>query len=111
MQSPPLEPHAYLPIPAIPRQLVFLLLNAATQYVCIRGVNILGSVASALTVTIVLNIRKLVSLLLSVWLFGNVLGSGVLMGATVVFAGGLVYGLESQRLAAARRAEREAKKA
>lgn len=81
----------------IPRQVFFLVLNALTQYLCIRGVNILGAVSSALTVTIVLNIRKLVSLLLSVWLFGNELHIQVLVGAAVVFGGGFLYGVESQR--------------
>lgn len=90
-------------LPHIPRQVLFLLLNSLTQYVCIRGVNILGSISSALTVTIVLNIRKLVSLLLSIWLFGNTLSSGVMAGATVVFAGAFLYGFESQRLGAKRR--------
>ena len=103
LKSPPLDPIPYLPIPRIPRQLVFLATNALTQYVCIRGVNILGSVSSALTVTIVLNVRKLVSLIFSIWLFGNVLGSGVLLGAAVVFVGGLIYGLESQRQSQIRR--------
>lgn len=70
---------------------------------CIRGVNILGSISSALTVTIVLNIRKLVSLLLSIWLFGNKLSSGIMVGACVVFAGGFLYGFESQRIGAERR--------
>jgi len=45
----------------------------------------------------VLNIRKLVSLLLSIWLFGNELHAQVLLGAAVVFGGGFLYGLESQR--------------
>lgn len=81
----------------IPRQVFFLVLNSLTQYLCIRGVNILGSISSALTVTIVLNIRKLVSLLLSIWLFGNELHVQVLFGAAVVFGGGFLYGLESQR--------------
>ncbi|KAH0424787.1 AMP deaminase [Colletotrichum camelliae] len=55
----------------IPSQLAYLVTNVLTQYACIRGVNLLAAVSSALTVTIVLNIRKLVSLLLSIWLFGN----------------------------------------
>lgn len=63
----------------------------------------LGSIATALTVTIVLNIRKLVSLLLSVWLFGNKLNTGVLVGATVVFVGGFAYAVEGQRQSAARK--------
>ncbi|KAL7275127.1 golgi uridine diphosphate-N-acetylglucosamine transporter [Rhizina undulata] len=99
----PLLPHR---IQNVPREVVYLLLNAITQYVCIRGVNILGSISSALTVTIVLNIRKLVSLLLSIWLFGNELGKGVLLGAAVVFGGGFLYGIESQRLKAKARGKK-----
>lgn len=79
----------------IPSQLVFLALNVLTQYACIRGVNLLAAAASALTVTIVLNIRKLISLLLSIWLFGNRLASGTLVGAVVVFSAGALYSLDS----------------
>ena len=81
-----------------PRLLVALLANAITQYVCIRGVNLLAARASALTVTIVLNIRKLVSLLLSVWLFDHILSDGVVLGAAIVFASGALYAWEGQRL-------------
>ncbi|KAH8676372.1 UDP-N-acetylglucosamine transporter YEA4 [Xylariales sp. PMI_506] len=80
----------------VPSQLVFLVVNVLTQYACIRGVNLLASVSSALTVTIVLNIRKLVSLLLSIWLFGNRLASGTLIGAVVVFSAGGLYSLDSK---------------
>lgn len=76
-----------------PSQLVYLATNVLTQYACIRGVNLLAAVSSALTVTIVLNIRKLVSLLLSIWLFGNQLAPGTLIGAIVVFSAGALYSL------------------
>lgn len=81
----------------IPSQVVYLILNVLTQYACIRGVNLLAAATSALTVTIVLNIRKLVSLLLSIWLFGNRLASGTLLGAIVVFSAGALYSLDSKR--------------
>ncbi|EPS38590.1 hypothetical protein H072_7713 [Dactylellina haptotyla CBS 200.50] len=87
----------------IPQQLFYLGVNAVTQYVCVRGVNYLAGMSTALTVTIVLNIRKLVSLLLSIWLFGNKLSGGVISGAMVVFLGAFVYGLESQRQGKMRR--------
>lgn len=80
----------------IPSQLAFLFVNVLTQYACIRGVNLLAAVSSALTVTIVLNIRKLVSLLLSIWLFGNRLATGTLVGAIVVFSAGALYSLDSK---------------
>ncbi|KAE8348410.1 UAA transporter family-domain-containing protein [Aspergillus coremiiformis] len=82
----------------IPMQVLYLLVNAFTQYLCIRGVHLLSAKTSSLTVTIVLNIRKLISLLLSIYLFGNDLASGVLIGALVVFVGGALYGFEGARL-------------
>ncbi|KAL2809876.1 UAA transporter [Aspergillus granulosus] len=82
----------------IPVQVFYLLLNALTQYWCIRGVHLLSAKSSSLTVTIVLNIRKLVSLLLSIRLFGNSLSHGVLAGAVLVFVGGAIYGFEGARL-------------
>lgn len=78
----------------IPSQLAYLVINVLTQYACIRGVNLLASTSSALTVTIVLNVRKLVSLLLSIWLFGNRLAPGTLIGATIVFSAGGMYSLD-----------------
>ncbi|CAL3967020.1 hypothetical protein PZA11_003450 [Diplocarpon coronariae] len=81
----------------IPSQLAYLVTNVLTQYACIRGVNLLASAASALTVTIVLNVRKLVSLLLSIWLFGNRLSPGTLVGAFIVFFAGGMYGLEGSK--------------
>jgi len=83
----------------IPSQVVYLALNVLTQYACIRGVNLVAAVSSALTVTIVLNIRKLVSLLLSIWLFGNRLAPGTLVGAVVVFSAGALYSLDGKKKA------------
>jgi solute carrier family 35 (UDP-xylose/UDP-N-acetylglucosamine transporter), member B4 len=79
----------------VPSQVVYLVLNVLTQYACIRGVNLLAAASSALTVTIVLNIRKLVSLLFSIWLFGNRLAAGTLAGAVVVFFAGGLYSFDS----------------
>lgn len=83
----------------IPSQLIYLITNVLTQYACIRGVNLLAAVSTALTVTIVLNIRKLISLLLSIWLFGNKLAPGTLLGAMVVFGAGGLYSLGARRRA------------
>jgi UDP-xylose/UDP-N-acetylglucosamine transporter B4 len=94
--------HKHAPIQSaldrLPIQVAFLIMNALTQYLCIRGVHLLSAKSSSLTVTVVLNIRKLVSLLLSIYLFGNHLGSGVLVGAVLVFVGGGLYGFEGARL-------------
>jgi UDP-xylose/UDP-N-acetylglucosamine transporter B4 len=85
----------------IPVQVAYLAMNALTQYLCIRGVHLLSAKSSSLTVTIVLNVRKLVSLLLSIYLFGNHLAGGVLIGAALVFVGGGLYGFEGARLRSA----------
>lgn len=91
---------------AIPTAIPLLLLNALTQYLCISGVNRLSAKSSSLTVSIVLNVRKLVSLLLSIWLFGNTLPTGVVLGAALVFAGGALYAVPSkQGLGLVRRGE------
>ncbi|KAL5364515.1 UAA transporter [Aspergillus floccosus] len=88
----------YSALDHIPVQVFYLVMNALTQYLCIRGVHLLAAKSSSLTVTIVLNIRKLVSLLISIHLFGNNLAPGVLLGALFVFVGGALYGFEGARL-------------
>lgn len=80
-----------LGVVAPPRRLVLLLLNAFTQYICVRGVNNLAGNSTALTVSIVLNVRKFVSLLLSIYLFGNSLSPMTVLGTVLVFAGAGLY--------------------
>lgn len=89
----------FIPLPGVvvPVQLIYLGINVLTQYACIRGVNLLAAASTALTVTIVLNIRKLVSLLLSIWLFGNSLAPGTLIGALIVFSAGALYSLGTSK--------------
>lgn len=85
---------------AVPSAIVILLLNTVTQLVCVAGVHRLTSRVSSLTVTLVLVVRKAVSLLISVFLFGDrydqmSLVAKVMMlgGAGLVFAGTLAYSL------------------
>ncbi|PYI27768.1 UAA transporter [Aspergillus indologenus CBS 114.80] len=93
LDSHPLQ----LILAAIPTRLMYLVINALTQYLCIRGVHLLSAKTSSLTVTIVLNIRKLASLLLSIYIFGNSLAPGIIVGALLVFLGGALYGYEGAR--------------
>ncbi|KAH8732906.1 Dolichyl-phosphate-mannose-protein mannosyltransferase-domain-containing protein [Phaeosphaeriaceae sp. PMI808] len=74
------------------QHVIYLTANAVTQLLCITGVNILSANTSAVTVTIVLNIRKLVSFLLSIWIFGNHMGGLMKAGAAVVFGAGALRG-------------------
>ena len=79
----------------LPQGIAFLLLNSATQLACITGVNLLSAQASAVTVTIVLNIRKLVSFVASTVLFGHRLSGMMCLGAGLVFGAGALYGWET----------------
>lgn len=81
----------------VPKALLYLLANGLTQYVCVRGVNNLAGNATALTVSIVLNVRKFVSLLLSIYLFGNQLSIGTILGTILVFLGASLYSYSSSR--------------
>jgi drug/metabolite transporter (DMT)-like permease len=101
---PPLIPAQLLPyipfsiqrfISVTPTSIYHLVLNSVTQLVCITGVNMLGSRSSAVTVTIVLNVRKLVSFMLSVWIFGNHMSMLMAAGAALVFGAGALYGWET----------------
>ncbi|KAF2750655.1 glycosyltransferase family 39 protein [Sporormia fimetaria CBS 119925] len=87
------------------QHVIFLTANAVTQLLCITGVNILSANTSAVTVTIVLNIRKLVSFLLSIWLFGNQMSGMMKVGAAMVFGAGALYGWETSYVIPKKRRE------
>jgi len=90
-----LSPSVQKLLASIPRSLIYLAMNSIMQLICITGVNLLGACSSAVTVTIVLNIRKLVSFTLSIWLFSNNLSGLMIVGATLVFGAGALYGWET----------------
>lgn len=77
----------------LPAVLPVLLANTLTQLLCTSGVNRLTTRVPALTVTLVLVVRKAVSLVLSVVLFeGSAVKWGMLWsGAFLVFAGTVGY--------------------
>ncbi|SNX82251.1 related to YEA4 - uridine diphosphate-N-acetylglucosamine transporter [Melanopsichium pennsylvanicum] len=69
-----------------------LLLNVLTQLLCINGVNRLTSKVTSLSVTLVLVVRKAVSLMVSVMLVQRSMGSmGLWIGATMVLTGTVGY--------------------
>ena len=78
-----------------PTLLVYLFLNVFTQFLCVSGVNQLASSTTALSVSIVLNLRKFISLVLSYCVFGHRLDLGMVTGATLVFIGAGWYSQES----------------
>jgi UDP-xylose/UDP-N-acetylglucosamine transporter B4 len=111
LSTPPLSVPDSLPVlqsANLTQEIAYLLLNSVTQLACITGVNLLSAQASAVTVTIVLNVRKLVSFVASTVLFGHQLSGMMCLGAAMVFGAGALYGWEtSYRIPVQRKREQE----
>jgi UDP-xylose/UDP-N-acetylglucosamine transporter B4 len=75
----------------LPSALVYLLLNTCTQLLCVLGVNRLTGRVSSLTVTLILTVRKAVSLLLSVAVYGGQGNMKMWAGGALVFIGTITY--------------------
>lgn len=69
----------------------YLLMNVITQYVCIRGVFILTTECPSLTVTLVVTLRKFLSLIFSILYFNNPFTFWHWIGTLLVFMGTLLY--------------------
>lgn len=77
-------------------QFIMLALNSASQVVCARGVNQLGGLVSSLTVTVVLMVRKFVSLALSAYFFGNHFNRQGYIGAALLVIGTIQYSVATR---------------
>ncbi|XP_060891732.1 UDP-xylose and UDP-N-acetylglucosamine transporter [Labrus mixtus] len=75
----------------VPIMWVYLIINVITQYVCIRGVFILTTECASLTVTLVVTLRKFLSLIFSILYFQNPFTAWHWVGTAVVFLGTLLY--------------------
>ncbi|XP_075064644.1 nucleotide sugar transporter SLC35B4 isoform X2 [Mixophyes fleayi] len=69
----------------------YLLMNVITQYACIRGVFILTTECPSLTVTLVVTLRKFLSLIFSILYFNNPFTTWHWIGTFLVFVGTLLY--------------------
>lgn len=76
---------------SIPCALVYLACNVLTQYVCIRSIFVLTTECSSLTVTLVLTLRKFMSLMISVLYFNSSWSPYHWVGTALVFGGTLLY--------------------
>jgi len=68
-----------------------LIINILTQYICISSVQKLSSICSSVTLNLILNIRKFVSLLISVIYYKNPFSLMSWFGSIFVFIGILMY--------------------
>ncbi|CAB1446000.1 unnamed protein product [Pleuronectes platessa] len=76
---------------SVPIMWLYLLINVITQYVCIRGVFVLTTECASLTVTLVVTLRKFLSLIFSIMYFQNPFTTWHWVGTGVVFVGTLMY--------------------
>ncbi|KHJ77709.1 UAA transporter family protein, partial [Oesophagostomum dentatum] len=76
---------------SVPSLWVYLFLSCILQYYCIRFVYRLNAEVEALTVTLVVTLRKFLSLVVSIWWFQNPFTGQHWMGAFLVFAGTLAF--------------------
>nr|XP_053634046.1 UDP-xylose and UDP-N-acetylglucosamine transporter-like isoform X2 [Cherax quadricarinatus] len=75
----------------LPRLWLFLAGNVLTQYLCVSSVFRLTSECNALTVTLVLTLRKFLSLVFSIVYFQNPFTLKHWMGTLLVFAGTFLF--------------------
>lgn len=74
-----------------PEQVVYLLCNIITQYVCISSVYVLTAECTSLTVTLVVTLRKFFSILVSVVYFKNEFTLYHWLGTLLVFTGTAIF--------------------
>ncbi|EDW62340.1 uncharacterized protein Dvir_GJ16752 [Drosophila virilis] len=96
---------------AFPLMLFYLLCNVVTQYICISSVYVLTTECASLTVTLVVTLRKFVSLLFSIVYFRNPFTLSHWLGTVLVFFGTILFAdvlnqlLETYRLRLEKRFE------
>lgn len=75
----------------VPSMLLYLFGNILTQYICISAVFVLTTECSSLTVTLVVTLRKFLSLLFSIWYFSNPFTVLHWVGTVLVFGGTIIF--------------------
>lgn len=75
----------------MPKLWYYLILNAVTQYICARSVFTLTTETTSLVVTLVITLRKFLSLLLSIYIFKNPFTHSHWIGTFMVFLGTFIF--------------------
>lgn len=75
----------------LPRLIVFLIGNVLTQYMCISSVFVLTTECTSLTVTLVVTLRKFLSLIFSIVYFRNPFTIYHWIGTFLVFIGTVIF--------------------
>lgn len=75
----------------VPKLIVYLVGNVLSQYMCISSVFVLTSECSSLTVTLVITLRKFLSLIFSIIYFKNPFTVYHWIGTVLVFVGTMIF--------------------
>ncbi|PBC26414.1 UDP-xylose and UDP-N-acetylglucosamine transporter [Apis cerana] len=75
----------------VPKLIVYLIGNILTQYMCISSVFVLTTECTSLTVTLVITLRKFLSLLFSIIYFKNPFTIYHWIGTILVFTGTIIF--------------------
>jgi UDP-xylose/UDP-N-acetylglucosamine transporter B4 len=75
----------------VPTMWMLILLNVVTQYLCISSVYVLTTECTSLTVTLVITLRKFLSLMFSIVYFQNPFTIFHWFGSALVFIGTLLF--------------------
>lgn len=88
MESSPIDILGFVQMPST---IFHLICNVLTQFICISAVFKLTSECTSLTVTLVVTLRKFISLLFSIWYFENLFTFVHWVGTVLVFGGTLLF--------------------
>ncbi|XP_015120232.1 UDP-xylose and UDP-N-acetylglucosamine transporter [Diachasma alloeum] len=75
----------------LPKTVAYLIGNVLSQYMCIASVFVLTTECTSLTVTLVVTLRKFVSLIFSILYFSNEFSVYHWIGTTLVFSGTIIF--------------------
>lgn len=84
---------------SIPERWIMLIYACFGQWICIYFVYQLNSKLDSLSVTLVVTLRKFLSLLISIFWFGSVFTTLSWIGAALVFGGTLIFAYEKPKKA------------
>jgi len=76
---------------------IYIAINTISQFTCISGVQKISSIVTSVTLDLILNIRKFLSLLISVFLFKNPFSWWSWLGSLFVFSGVLGYAQATEK--------------
>ncbi|XP_064399731.1 UDP-xylose and UDP-N-acetylglucosamine transporter-like [Halichondria panicea] len=85
------EPISLVYTLTIPKMWFYVICNCITQYVCIRGVFVLTTECPSLIVTLVVTLRKFVSLVFSIFYFNNPFTITHWLATLLVFSGTALF--------------------